>query len=125
MKVSLNYLHHQTNDWIREGNFFKDELKVLSKRLEEVARANTSADVLAQVEHFQNKFIVYKEQLDILLHNLHQSETDIQSHIKTRPEHTHEKFMDTNDTLQQNMKEYANGFSGLRLEFNKFLSQTF
>lgn len=125
MKVSLNYLHHQTTDWIREINFYKDELNVLSKRLAEVAGANTNAEVMAQVEHFQNKFIVYKEQLDLLLHRLHAAETAIQNHIKSRPEHTHEKFLETTDALQQNVKDYTTGFSDMRFEFNKFLSKTF
>lgn len=97
----------------------------MSNRLAEVAAANTNAQVLAQVEHFQNKFIVYKEQLDILLHNLQAAEASIQTHIKSQPEHTHEKFLSTNDAIQQNVKDYTAGFSDMRFEFNKFLSTAF
>ena len=57
MKTSLNALHHQGNDWLRELEFYKDELALLTTRLEEVASKNTDKDVLAQVEHFQNKFV--------------------------------------------------------------------
>jgi hypothetical protein len=36
MKTSLNYLHHQSAEWIREVTFYKEELNVLKTRLGDV-----------------------------------------------------------------------------------------
>ena len=47
MKASINSLHHQTSDWLRELDFYKEELNILRKRLEEVAAKNTSKDIMA------------------------------------------------------------------------------
>lgn len=37
MKASINSLHHQETDWLRELEFYKQEISVLTNRLEEVA----------------------------------------------------------------------------------------
>ena len=123
MKASLNSIYHQTGDWLRETDFYKLELSILQKRLEEIAAKNTAQDVLAEVEHFQNKFILLKEELDILAHDLNRGETEIDNKIKQMPEHTNEKFVSMNGKMQQRMKTFASGFADLRFEFNSFLSK--
>ncbi len=123
MKASLNFLHHQITDWLRETDFYKQEISILEKRLQEVAAKNTAQEVLAQVEHFQNKFILNKEQLDILSHDLRKEESAVEEKAKQTPEHTHEKFVPTQDKMQERMKMFASGFADLRFEFNSFLSK--
>ncbi len=123
MKTSLNSLHHQVNDWLREVEFYKQETSLLKKRLEEVAAQNSGQDVMAQVEHFQNKFIVQSEQIDILHHDLNKQSEAITLQVKEKPEHAHEKFLDVNDKMQQRVKIFTSGFGDLRFEFNKFLSK--
>jgi hypothetical protein len=56
MKASISTLHHQDIDWLRELDFYKGEIAILNKRLEEVITGNTDVSVTSQVEHFQNKF---------------------------------------------------------------------
>lgn len=123
MKASLSSLHHQTTDWLRETDFYKQELTILQKRLEEVVSKNTDKEVLARVEHFQNKFILFKEQLDILTHDLKQEETSIEQKVKELPEHLHEKFASVHTDMQNRVKLFATGFADLRFEFNSFLSE--
>jgi len=124
MKASINSLHHQITDWLRETDFYKQEIMILEKRLEEVASKNSSQEVLAQVEHFQNKFILNKEQLDILSHDLGKEETNVEAKAKLSPEHTHEKFIPTLDKMQERIKSFTSGFADIRFELNTFLSKT-
>jgi predicted nucleic acid-binding Zn-ribbon protein len=124
MKASLNSLHHQITDWLRETDFYKQEVSIFEERLREVASKNTSQEVLAQVEHFQNKFILTKEQLDILAHDLNKEESVVEEKVKKSPEHTHEKFVTPLDKTQARVKTFASGFADLRFEFNTFLSKT-
>jgi hypothetical protein len=61
---SLHNLHDEYGSHIRVIHFYKQEIKYLQKRLEDVAKRNTDKDILAQVEQFQNQFILTRENLD-------------------------------------------------------------
>lgn len=124
MKTSISTLHHQGTDWLRELEFYKEELGILITRLEEVVSKNTDKEVLAQVEHFQNKFIMLREQLDILKHDVNQRNEEVTELAKTRPEHIHERFGTTSDKLLERVKDFARSIADIRFEFNSFLSKT-
>jgi hypothetical protein len=124
MKASLSFLHHQGQDWLRELAFFKDEIAVLTTRLEEVAKNNTATETLAQIEHFQNKFVMLREQLDILKHDINLQVKDVEEIVKTKPEHINEKFSATNDATLERVKDFSLSIANTRFEFNKFLSKT-
>lgn len=123
MKVSISYLHHQSTDWLRELAFYKEEISVLTKRLEEVISKNTSKEVAAQVEHFQNKFIMLREQVDVLNHDVKQQENKTEQMAKERPNHLSEKFVDENEPLHFRMKDISKSISNTRFEFNGFLAK--
>lgn len=124
MKTSITALHHQGTDWTRELSFYKDELGVLNTRLEEVAKQNTGQEVMAQVEHFQNKFIMLREQLDILKHDVNQRNEAVNKLAAERPEHIGERYATESDALLDRMKDYARSIADTRYEFNTFLART-
>ena len=121
MKASLNFLHHQNNDWLRELAFYKDELSILTKRLEEAASKNTAQEVLAQVEHFQNKFIMLREQLDILRHDVNERQQQVEKIAASKPEHINEKVDTVRDEVFSRMKDMAHSVADTRYEFNRFV----
>jgi predicted nucleic acid-binding Zn-ribbon protein len=123
MKTSVNALHHLNNDWQKELTFYKDELKVLQNRLGEVATKNTSQEVLAQVEHFQNKFIILNQQADNLKHDANKLNDQLNALASDKPEHTHQKSLPEAEGLQARVAGYAKEFSEIRFELNMFLSK--
>ena len=122
MKSTLNFLHHQAGDWKRELNFFKDESSVLTKRLEESAAKNTAKDLLAHVEHFQNKFILFRDQVDQLKHAVYMRERLVENMAKERPEHIGEIITTPEDEILKQMKDLHHSFADTRYEFNSFLA---
>ena len=124
MKTSLNALHHQGNDWLRELEFYKDELALLTTRLEEVASKNTDKDVLAQVEHFQNKFVLLRQQVDELKHDVNKRNSDVTELSKDKPTHVTENYVNANSQLQNGMLGFVQSVATTRFEFNEFLSKT-
>jgi len=123
MKASINSLHHQETDWLRELEFYKQELEILTKRLEEVAAKNTSKEILAQVEHFQNRFILLKEQHDILRHDNAARSERVNEMAKAIPTHIEEKFVADKDEMYKRMSDYFTSIRDTRFEFNTFLSK--
>ena len=123
-KTSVNSLHHQDIDWLRELDFYKGELAILTKRLEEVIKANTHQEVTSQVEHFQNKFIVLKEVIDNLSHDIKGKEAAVELSAANSPSHIGEHTLVASTELFSRMKNLSNDFIDSRFELNKFLSKT-
>jgi predicted RNA-binding protein len=123
MKASLHYLHHQDSDWMRELEFYKEEISILTSRLEEVIKNNTDKDIAAQVEHFQNKFVILREQVDVLHHDIGVREKGVTEIAETKPEHIDEKFSKVRDTTLNRMKDLADSFADTRFDFNRFLAK--
>jgi hypothetical protein len=125
MKVSIQGLHHETKDAIRQVQFYKEEIAILGKRIEEVAAKNTASEVLAQVEHFHNKFNLYQVECHDLNHELEIRLEKAQKMATELPTHTHEKFIEENEELQNKVDSFVRAFSDTRRELNKFLAKVF
>ncbi|MES1220118.1 MAG: hypothetical protein ABUT20_31740 [Bacteroidota bacterium] len=117
---------HCANDhsiWYNDLRFYKDDFGILEKRLDEIAAANTGKDVMTSVEHFQNQFIVQKNNIDELLHsiNIHNDKvaSDAKLHagkMESGLQQEHERLRDQVGVLQKVVND-------LRHEFNLFLTE--
>ena len=123
MKTTLSSLHHQALDWTRELEFYAEELKILSNRLEEVSRKNNGHETMTMVEHFQNKFIMVKEQVDVLKHETKMREEHIEKTATSKPNHINEHFKVGNDKIFDQMADLSKNLATTRYEFNHFLSK--
>jgi len=118
----IDDLHFEHQLWTSEAKFYVDELKIYQKRLAEVASKNTSEDVRKQVEHFQNQFIIQKEQLDILSHRVNEHEQWLAQYAKNHPVAIDHKLFPDHDSMHEKMDIFRKIYSELKQEFNKFLS---
>lgn len=119
----IDELHFEHQLWSSEVKFFIDELKIYNKRLAEVAAANTGADVRKQIEQFQNKFIVQKEQLDILNHQINEHENWLARYADEHPVAVdHTQFAD-HKQMHDKMDVFRKLYAELKKDFNKFLSE--
>ena len=60
-KKHIDELHFEHRIWTNNMKFYRDELKIFENRLEELVTRNTKLEVTAQIEHFQNQFILQRE----------------------------------------------------------------
>ena len=89
MKTEKVYTQHEENkQWMNSLLFYTDEVKIMQGRLEEVASKNTSKEIMAQVEHFQNKLIINRESIDILKHEINLSNDAISGEKMVGPSST-------------------------------------
>ncbi len=123
MKATLSSLHHQALDWTRELEFYAEELKILSNRLGEVSRKNNGQETMTMVEHFQNKFIMLKEQIDILKHETKKREEHIEKTAIGKPSHINEQIKIGSDKIFDQMIDLSKSIATTRYEFNHFLSK--
>ncbi len=108
---------------LRAMNFYKDELGILEKRLEEVAAKNTQFEARQGVEHFQNQFILQRNNIDELKHRINvyiqEIAGDAKAHQGRIEKHKQAEETELTESSAILEKEIIN----LRKEFNVFLSK--
>lgn len=116
-------LHFEHNQWRAELALWEDELKSFKKRLEELVKRWNNKDVLAQLEEFQNKFIIHGEVIDMLQHDINVHETDMAEHSKKGEDVIDriyaKQHMEFRDRIETQRKIYTE----LKQSFFRFLSK--
>lgn len=123
MEKKIFEMHQEHAEWLNKLSFYKDELKVMNNRLSEIAKKNTSGDILAQVEHFQNQFVVQDEQLGILKHNINEHEEYLQHRLDANPVAAEHQSSSDSPQIRESVESFERIFNELRHEFNQFLSK--
>lgn len=121
--ANTSILSYEHTDWLKAIDFYKDDLVILQKRLAEVAFKNTSKEAMAGVEHFQNQFIIQRNNLDELRHYIHEH---IQHVVKDITEHAGAVEDDTLDEHARRKDEFESlekVMADLRHDFNAFLAK--
>lgn len=70
-------MHFEHKLWEGELAFWKDELKTFNYRLSELVTRWTNKDVLAQLEHFQNEFVLHGSVIEDLQETIEKHEIRI------------------------------------------------
>ncbi len=124
MEQKLIYEQHTEHiEWLNKLAFYKDDIKILRDRLSEVALKNTNTDIQANVESFENQFIVQKEQNDILRHDIKQYENVIEKIINENPIASDHKKTDDQVRLRDSIMTYEKIFAEMRKDLIDFLAK--
>jgi hypothetical protein len=124
MKTEKIYTQHEENtEWQNSLSFYKDELKIMQNRLGEIASKNSSKDILALVDHFQNQLIIQKEQIDWISHSINLSNDAINAEVKKNPTAVDHRTMSDHIAVRNSMEIFETIFTSLKKELNTFLSQ--
>ena len=123
--IKIEVLHAEHREWLNKIDFYQDDLKIMRHRLEEVAARNTNKSLLAQVEHFQNQFVIQRNELDEMKHSIHQSESSIAENIAQNGTAVNRRSMPDDQTMRDRMAQFEKLFLQLRVELMSFLAKTF
>lgn len=122
-KKTIYQLHEDHKIWLNKLAFYKDELLIMQNRISEIAKKNTSKEVLSFVEHFQNQLIVQREQIDILNHDIKKHESFLEAAANKNPTAIdHQKFPD-HLIRRDSVETFEKIFNDLRKELIGFLSK--
>lgn len=116
----LSDLHYEHQLWRNELNFYKEELNILERRLEEIISKNTNNEVEAGVESFQNRFDLQRDHINNLKNTIKKHEHSLAGFAKDHPiavDHVH--FMNHND-FREKMERFHELYQGMKTEFNRF-----
>ncbi len=121
--TNVSSLNSLPTEILRGLIFYKEEIKILQDRLEEVSSKNNSFEARQGIEHFQNQFIMHQNNIDELKHTVNllvekMTKDAIQHGGRIEKESVidEEKINDEFVGLEKVIKD-------MRREFNLFLSK--
>ncbi len=124
MKTTLTILHHQSTDWIRELEFYVEELALLTVHLDETMAKNAGKEFMQGVTHYKSRFVELREQADVLKADIQIREKKIEKVAEEFPAAINEQMRLTDDGIFDRMKTLAHSVAVVRYEFNGFLAKT-
>ncbi|PKP29223.1 MAG: hypothetical protein CVU01_01045 [Bacteroidetes bacterium HGW-Bacteroidetes-18] len=116
-------LHFEHKQWRRELLFWEDELKSLNKRLSELVLRWTNKEMLAQLERFQNRFVIQENVIDELQELINLHETNIAEHTKRGEDVLNQQLVKKHIEFRNQMDTQRILYSDLKKEFFHFLSK--
>lgn len=122
-KENIYKQHAENTDWMNRLAFYKEEITILKELLAEIASKNSNKEVLKQVEHFQNQFIVQRNNLDELVHKIRVNEADLQQEIDANPVAVDHRKTAYHQEENEYITYFETNFKQLRTEFKGFASQ--
>jgi hypothetical protein len=115
--TAVPYLVAEHQDWLKALDFYDNELDILENRLTEVAIKNTGIDAMKGVEHFQNQFIIQRNSIDELRHNInehaHKAMLDLKDHVgrvESQQVTEHKKIKDEFESFEKVINELRDEF---------------
>jgi hypothetical protein len=117
---SIYKQHEENTEWLNKLSFYTDEITILTGRLEEIAAKNTDKEVLAFVEHFQNQFIIQKNNIDEINHVVKQNEQALEKEINSNPVAVDHRKVEYHAKEADLVNSFEKVFNELREEFNEF-----
>ncbi|MBK7666864.1 MAG: hypothetical protein IPJ32_05610 [Sphingobacteriaceae bacterium] len=120
MKTNILNQHAEHTKWLSEMAFYKDEIKIMQKRIDEVSSKNTSKEVVIQIEHFQNQLLIQDANVSKLIHHINHDENAIQNNIKENPIASDHRKAEDHTEERQMVESFEKHFKELKTELNAF-----
>lgn len=123
MKTNIISQHAEHTKWLNELAFYKDDIKVLQKRIEEVMSKNTNKEVAVNIEHFQNQLLIQDSNASKLIHHINHDENAIQNSIKENPIASDHRLAEDHTEEREMVENFGKHFKELKNELNTFLTK--
>ena len=121
--VSTKNLGIEHTEWVEKLRSLKDSLLNYKNQLTEIAGKQHSKELAQSIEHFQNQFILQREQLDIIRHDLKQHENLIEDVEKGKGKEPSPGLDNVHKVQREKLEQFEKIFHDLRKEFNVFLDK--
>jgi phosphoenolpyruvate-protein kinase (PTS system EI component) len=121
--TNTTQVNAEHQEWLKGLDFYKEDIHILENRLTEIASKNTAFEARQGIEHFQNQFLVQRNNIDELRHK-------IKEHISTNGKKTelaaevveNEKLAE-HENLKDEYLSFEKVIKDLRQEFNIYLAK--
>lgn len=116
-------LHFEHENWNRELSFWEDELISFQNRLEELAGRWTDRSVLAQIEKFQNQFLLEKEAIHSIKDQIGMHEANMSDHYEKNEDVLNKDLVKKHLKLRDRMESERDLFLEMKSNLFRFLTK--
>ena len=116
-------LHFEHETWRRELDFWEDELKSFHLRLEELVKRWTNKKVLAEIEKFQNQFMIQQKEFDALKDQIAMHEKNMASHYEKNEDVLNKTFVSQHLSFREVMETERDLYGKLKKDFFRFMTK--
>lgn len=116
-------LHFEHKQWRREILFWEDEMRSFGNRLSELAFRWTDKEVLAQLDQFQNQFIIQENAINELEDFINLHEFKISEQMKKGIDALDLPSVKKHLEIRDKMDTQRNLYGKLKKNFFRFLSK--
>jgi len=116
-------LHFEHENWQRELDFWGDELKSFHLRLEELINRWTDHEVLAEIEKFQNQFMIQEKEFYSLKDQIAMHEKNMAAHYEKNEDVLNEMFVSQHLALREVMETERSLYDNLKKDFFRFMTK--
>jgi hypothetical protein len=110
-------------DWLKGLDFYKDDIHILENRLTEIASKNTAFEARQGIEHFQNQFLVQRNNIDELRHNIKEHISTYGKKTELAAEVVENEKLAEHENLKDAYLSFEKVIKDLRQEFNIYLAR--
>ncbi len=121
--TAFSHCGNDHTEWLKTIDFYKNEFDILEQRLQEVVKKNNGHETMAQAEHFQNQFIVQRDNIDELKHSIHEHTDKVAEDIKEHAGKIETSLVGEHDKVGEQLISLEKTINDLRKEFNLFLAK--
>ena len=122
--VYLSDLHFEHKNWLSEIEYWKDELKFFKNRLSEVVSRWSDKDILARCEQYQNQFIMHREILDILRHDIKAHENELEEMAVEHPVAINHRRFEDHTGLRDRVETQRDIYNSMKKSYFVFLTES-
>lgn len=122
-KESIYKQHEENGLWISKLNSYKDEIKALNGRLEEIVKKSPEKNTLEDIERFQNQLIVQRNNLDEVMHNVRLNEDCLQREIANNTTAVDHKKVEYHAREKDQVVSFERTFIDLKDDLNDFAAK--
>lgn len=116
-KILIEDLHFEHKNWNSELEFQKDEITTFTNRLAEVTKRWTKKEILKEVEHFQNCFLIQEKNIKYINHKIKEHEHLI-SNISSKANSTD---IEKHKQIRNDLQIHTNIYSETKRKYLNFL----
>ncbi len=123
LQPSIRELHKESQEWLSELEFARDELNFFQNLLEKNVLNVHDNDKMKQVEHLQNRLIYYRDELvDQYIHEAKESEQYLAELLQSEKE-DEQSYRKTHRELRDKIKGFTEQLRDLKRELFNFVEQ--
>jgi hypothetical protein len=123
MKTTIYSQHQEHTIWLNKLSFYGDDIAIMQKRIDEIAKKNTAKEVQMQIEHFQNQLLIQRSTISEIKHHIEKDEKYLNANIEKNETAVDHRKIEDHVAEREDVKSFEDNFNSLRKDLNHFAAK--